>query len=134
MALSRPGCIDVTAEAFRDANCSDCFHDLSKILDQATQRDPAACDALMDLAHLLVAHLPDPRGRPLSIATASHQALLHYLSRSGKSFAYSWNDLAGETASGDLVDKATVATREAFGDPSFDPRPAHRRLKTYRAP
>jgi len=74
------------------------------------------------------------RGRPLSIATASHQALLRCLSRSGKPFAYSWNDLAGETASGDFVDKATMATREAFGNPTFDPRPAHRRLKPYRAP
>jgi hypothetical protein len=134
MALGRPGCIDVTAEAFRDVNCSECFHDLSKILDQAIHRDPAACDALMDLANVLVAHLPDPRGRPLSIATASHQALLRCLSRSGKPFAYSWNDLAGETASGDFVDKATMATREAFGNPTFDPRPAHRRLKPYRAP
>ena len=62
MALNRPVCIDVTAEAFRDANCSERFHDLSKILDQAIQRDPAACDALMDLANVLVAHLPDPRG------------------------------------------------------------------------
>jgi hypothetical protein len=129
MALGRPGCIDITAEAFRDANCSEC-HDLSRLLDQAIQRDPEACDMLTDLADVLVAHLPDPRGRPLSVATACHQLLLYYLYELGKPAAYTWNNVAGD--SGDFVDKATAATREAVGDPLFDPRPAHRRLTAYR--
>nr|WP_318655054.1 hypothetical protein [Methylocapsa sp. RX1] len=133
-ALGRPEFEDATAEALHEADPSISIWRLGRILDRVIDRDCDACDSLKDLAHALVAHLADPRGRPLSVTTASHQLLLHYFTESGKPLAYTWNDLARTDCRGDFADKATFATREAFGDPSFDPRPAHRRRKGPRTP
>jgi len=131
-ALDVPGWVGVMASALYAAGGPDSVEDLRQILDHAVHRDSAACGALVDLAPILVAHLPDPRGRPLSLATARHQLLLRYFERSGKPVAYTWNDLPEGAACGNFVDKATLATREAVEDPSFDPRPALRRLKARR--
>ncbi len=128
-ALDAPRWVGVINSALYAAGRPESVEDLRQILDHAVRRDCAACGALTDLAPILIAHLPDPRGRPLSLATADHQLLLRYFERSGKPVAYTWNDLPEGATCGDFVDKATLATREATGDASFDPRPARRRLK-----
>jgi hypothetical protein len=91
---------------------------------KAADRDKAACQVLIQHAAWLVPHLPDPRGRPLDVATAKHELLLDELHYRGRPRAFTWNPVEEN-----FVDPATQATRTAVGNPSFDPRFAARRLK-----
>ena len=76
-------------------------------------------DRVREIAAVLTPHLSVRRGRKVSAASSAHEMLLSLTSES-----YTWDDLIG-----DYSDPQTGATRLAFGDPDFDPRPAHRRRK-----
>jgi hypothetical protein len=64
-------------------------------------------------------HLPDPRGRRPKLISTAHEVFLEAAER-----AYTHNSLDD-----DFVDPAKRATRLAFHNPHFDPRPARRRIQ-----
>lgn len=83
------------------------------IVTRASAKDPEACVRLLELCRLLKPHAR-PHGRPVTEASATHELLL-----AGTGRGYS---------SG-VPDKATKATRDAFKERRFSPRPAFKRLK-----
>jgi hypothetical protein len=125
--------MDLAAQVLRDANRSEAFERLPRLVERAVTGHAAACNELAQLARDVAARFPDPRGRPLSAASATHQLFLRYFELSGRPQADVWDDLAGADHSGDFVDEATSTTRRAFKAPSFDSSPAHRRLNAYRS-
>jgi hypothetical protein len=88
-------------------------------LEAVVRGDYTACQRVREMAAVLAPHLSVRRGRKVSAASSAHEMLLSLTSES-----YTWDDLIG-----DFSDPQTHATRLAFGDPDFDPRPAHRRRK-----
>ena len=88
-------------------------------LEAVVRGDHTACQRVREMAAVLAPHLSVRRGRKVSAASSAHELLLSLVSES-----YTWDDLLG-----DYSDPQTGATRLAFGDPDFDPRPAHRRRK-----
>jgi hypothetical protein len=101
------------------------LEDLRGLVDRAGNRDKKACAELAALSQAMLAHLPDPRGRPMSGETAIHVLLLEDLKERGKPYGYTWSP-----EKEDFVDGATRATRISCGSPNFDPRPAHRLLRS----
>ena len=79
-------------------------------------RDAAACRQLTEISMALRSHLRDPRGRIPSVASTTHELLLHW-----HKGAYTYDAYAG-----DMTDSATRATRVAMNALDFDPRPARR--------
>jgi len=99
----------------------------SELLDssyKAAGRDSAACQMLPCCAAQLLPYLADPRGRPLSVATAMHEFLLNVMHDEGTPRAFSWSYVNER-----FVDPVTEATQIAVGNRTFDPRPAVRRFQ-----
>ena len=88
-------------------------------LEAVVRGDHTASQRVREIAAVLTPHLSVRRGRRVSAASSAHEMLLSLTSGS-----YTWDDLIR-----DYSDPQTGATRLAFGDPDFDPRPAHRRRK-----
>jgi len=58
--------------------------ELLRLISRAIDRDAAACATLTARVASLISYLPSPRGRPLSVATATHEFLLDELHYRGK--------------------------------------------------
>jgi hypothetical protein len=111
--------IPVLGAAWTKANLPDSEYSLIPLLKRACARDAEACKALVAICAALKPHLPDPRGRIPSLASVTHELLLH-----GVDCAYTYDPIDG-----DFNDPATMATRRALNEPTFDPRRAHERQK-----
>ena len=94
----------------------DSFRDLARL---AAARDVTACERLLEACRELKPHVPDPRGRIPSDASATHELLLHLLKR-----AYTY-----DAVNDCYNDPATRATRIAMNVDNFRPQSAHRRLR-----
>jgi hypothetical protein len=88
-------------------------------LEAVVRGDHTASQRVREMAAVLAPHLSVRRGRKVSAASSAHELLLSLVSES-----YTWDDSIE-----DFSDPQTGATRLAFGDHDFDPRPAHRRRK-----
>lgn len=93
-------------------------------LKAAAQGDPVACEGVTQTAAILAPRLSVPRGRKRSAASVAHEILSSEMTQLFGPAGYTW-----DPEEGDFVDRFTRATRDAFGDPDFDPRPALRRAK-----
>lgn len=100
--------------------------ELATVVDAAASKDKEACARLCQIARAIAPHMPDPRGRLVSMETATHLFLLYELQNSGMPVAYTWDPIEEE----DYTDPATCATRQATGCPDFDPRSAVKLLRS----
>ena len=82
---------------------------------------------IREIAAEVAPSLPNARGRKVSAASAAHEQLLETVERYIGPRGYTYS-----ACEGDFVDEHTKATRLEFGDPHFDPRPAHWRLAARR--
>jgi hypothetical protein len=123
IALARPIGRTVLESACRKAGDLDAIYTIDAALTAVSNRPSAGREALLAICAKLKPHLLDPRGRKRRLISATHEVFLEVVGRS-----YTHNPLED-----DFVDPATKATRAAFGDPRFDPRPARRRLRKHRA-
>lgn len=94
-----------------------------RVLEGAAEGQETAYQGVVGIAAALVPHLPNPRGRRVGAASAAHESFLENVVRVRKPSRYTWNDLSGK-----FTDPVTEATSREFGDRSFDPRPAFRRI------
>jgi hypothetical protein len=115
-ALNEP-LVEVPLENARTlAGVSESIDSLKELVSRAMDRDAAACRRLTEISMALRSHLRDPRGRIPSVASTTHELLLHW-----HKGAYTYDAYAG-----DMTDSATRATRVAMNALDFDPRPARR--------
>jgi hypothetical protein len=98
-------------------------------LKATAQGDPAACERATQMAAILAPRLSVPRGRKRSAASMTHELLSSEMTPLFGPTGSTWNP-----AQEDFTDRLTRATREAFSDPNFDPRPALRRAKRRSGP
>jgi hypothetical protein len=91
-------------------------------LEGAVRGDPAACQRVTEIAAALAPGLSVRRGPKVSAASIAHELLLTYVANTAGPKSYTYDPV-----SGDFTDPLTCATRLAFGNPRFDPRPAFRR-------
>jgi hypothetical protein len=98
------------------------LHDFTSALESFARGDPGAREHLTQTAAAIVPLLSVRRGRRASRATIAHQMFLSIFRVMVGSASYTWG-----SAQEDFTDPLTRATRLAFGDPDFDPRPAFRR-------
>jgi hypothetical protein len=96
-------------------------------LKSAAEGDEIACRHAAQIAALIAPDLLVARGPKVSAASAAHESLLEDFNEMTGSRSYTYSD-----DKEDYVDSLTEATRLEFGNPDFDPRPAHRRLKRKR--
>jgi hypothetical protein len=78
---------------------------------------------ITEIAADVSGHLPTARGKPIRASSAAHEFFLEEVVSFKVSRAYTWSN-----SEEDFTDPETLATRQEFNDPDFDPRPAHRRL------
>lgn len=112
--------LEQTCEQAGDVNA---IYSIERFLNGAIEKRPASREALLAICWKLKPYLPDPRGRSRRLISATHEVFLEV---AGRAYTH-------DPVNDDFVDPATRATRIAFSDPKFDPRPAHRRLNK-RAP
>jgi hypothetical protein len=122
--LARPGrterAISRKAVVLLDSKLVGIFDDeFVESLEAVVRGDHTASQRVREMAAVLAPHLSVRRGRKVSAASSAHELLLSLVSES-----YTWDDSIE-----DFSDPQTGATRLAFGDHDFDPRPAHRRRK-----
>ena len=122
LALDEPAVEAPLCEACTAARISETIDSLKELVERATNRDNAACRRLIAISKALSPHLIDPRGRAPSVESTTHELLLVFEEQ-----AYTYDPIDG-----DMVDRATLATRTAMNNPNFDPRPAWRRRKLAR--
>jgi hypothetical protein len=103
-----------------EARISADISSFAALASRATAGEPDACGQLVEFCEALKPHL-DPRGPRVRLSSATHELLL-----AGTDRGYSYSCSRGD------VDRATQATRIEFGEESFDPRPAFRRLRRRR--
>jgi hypothetical protein len=110
---------------------NDAFHgsDISVLefvaaLEGAVRGEFAACRRVTDIAAALAPGLSVRRGPKVSEASVAHQLLLEYVANSVGPKSYTYSEIKG-----DFTDPLTRATRSAFDEPRFDPRPAFRRYR-----
>ena len=104
----------------RQANTS--VHEFTSALEAFARGDLGADELLRQTAAAIASRLSVHQGRKASRATIGHQSLLSVLRPVIGRASYTWNP-----EQEDFIDPLTRATRLAFGDPDFDPRPALRR-------
>jgi hypothetical protein len=93
-------------------------------LEAVADGDYVASQRVTEIAGVLAPRLAVPRGRKASAASIAHEFWLSDMGKLTGQMSYTWDE-----ARGDFTDPLTRATRLAFGDPDFDPRPAFRRQK-----
>jgi hypothetical protein len=99
-----------------------CVHEFTSALEAFAREEPGAGEVLQQAAAGLTPHLSLRRGPKAGKATMAHEAWLYLCHKLFERREYTW-DLIKE----DFADRLTTATRLAFRDPDFDPRPALRR-------
>jgi len=92
--------------------------EFDQLIGAACERHEVACRELGRTAALLAPHLPDKRGRPISVETCVHIMFQRYLEHVGRRSSYTYSEIED----GDYVDPVTLATRLAMNKPSFIPR------------
>jgi hypothetical protein len=102
--------------------------DFEALVCRAENQDPEACRKLGRVARDIARFMPDPRGRPISVETATHALLLEALNLEGHPQSFT-----RDIDSGKFVDRATCATRAAMNNSRFDPRKAVKVRATYGA-
>jgi hypothetical protein len=98
-----------------------------ELLKSVAEGDEAARRRITKTAALVAPHLPSPRGRKVTAASAAHEFLLEEGVGVTGSRSYTW-----DPNKEDFTDPLTAATRLEFACPRFSPRPAYRRLKARR--
>lgn len=92
-----------------------------RLLKRARDGESIDCQRLSEIAAAITPFLKLSRGPKIRAASEAHA----FLTEVGKSTgAYTWNDITG-----DFIDRQTLATRQEFNDPQFDPRPPRRRIR-----
>jgi hypothetical protein len=97
-----------------------------RLLQAAAEGDWSAYDRLREIAAGLGAHLKIRRGPKLTAPSAAHEFFLREMVQPRKA-TWTWNPVEER-----FTDDLTKATSHEFGDPSFDPRPACRRVNDRR--
>jgi hypothetical protein len=103
-----------------EARISADISSFAALASRAAAGEPNACGQLVAFCEALKPYL-DPRGPRVRLSSATHELLL-----AGTDRGYGYSCSRGD------VDRATQATRIEFGEWSFDPRPAFRRLQQRR--
>jgi hypothetical protein len=98
--------------------------EFAEALKGAVRGDLASCQRVTEIAAALAPELSVRRGRRASAASLAHEFSLACVANMAGPKAYTYNPVRE-----DYTDPLTRATRLAFGDPGFDPRPALRRRK-----
>lgn len=96
--------------------------EFEEALEGALRGDIAACRRVTEVAAALAPGLSVRRGPKVSAAGFGHELLLRCVANTVGPKSYT-----SDPVSGDFTDPMTRATRLAFGNPRFDPRPAFRR-------
>jgi hypothetical protein len=96
-------------------------------LEGAVRGDLGAFQRVTEVAAALAPGLSIRRGRKASAVSIAHELLLIFVANTAGSKSYTYDPV-----SGDFTDPMTRATRLAFGNPGFDPRPAFRRQRARR--
>jgi hypothetical protein len=117
----------VIEEMFSDAGLDE--SELVLLLKSAAQGNDCAYSRLTEVAASLLPHLPIRRGPKISAASAAHEFFLEEVVLPRGPHAYTWSPNEEK-----CTDPLTQATRQEFGCPDFDPRPAYRRLKARQKP
>jgi hypothetical protein len=94
------------------------IHQLTWALEAFARGEPGACELLRQTAAAMAPRLAVHRGPKPRQASIGHELFLSLTGSAG----YTW-----DPGQEDFIDPRTRATRLAFRDPDFDPRPAHRR-------
>src|SRR5208283_2785516 len=110
LVLSEPAVEAPLHEALATAGFAGAMYALKGLIDRAVDRDTAACRRLIEISEALHPHLVNPRGRPPTVAGATHELLLDLVKRR---FTY-------DPINDDVTDGATRATRIAMNSPNFD--------------
>ena len=114
-------------EICRNASSRDASINGSEFLESLRSLARGDCGSLLRVAKIMagiVDRLSAPRGRRLSAASAAHELFLENIEKLLRPRAYTRNPIKN-----DYTDAATMATRQEFAAPKFDPRPAFRRLR-----
>ena len=111
---------------FDDANLRE--SEFIGLLKSVVEGGEVAWQRITEIAALVVPHLPSPRGRRITAASATHEFLLEELISVTGSQGYTWDPYRE-----DFADHLTQATRREFACPRFSPQSAHRRLSRWRA-
>jgi hypothetical protein len=119
IALANSIARNVLDNACLKAGDLDPIYAIDAALTAVSNRQSAGRETLLAMCAKLKPHLPDPRGRRPKLISTTHEVFLEAAQR-----AYTHNPLDD-----DFVDPATTATRLAFHNPRFDPRPARRRIR-----
>ena len=100
--------------------------EFNQLVEAACERDEAACRELGRMAEQLAPHLPEKRGRRISVETCIHIFFQRHLESAGIKRAYTYSEKDGND---DFVDPVTQATRLAVNNPDFSPVYANRLRK-----
>jgi len=108
------------SDTFRGSEISE--FEFVRALEGAAQGEVAACCRVTEIATALAPGLFVRRGPRVNVASLAHQFLLMLVARTPGPKGYTYSEIEG-----DFTDPLTRATRSAFDEPRFDPRPAFRR-------
>jgi len=114
----------VIDRAAQEAGCRLASTEFNQLVEAACERAEAACRELGRMAERLAPHLPDKRGRPISVETCAHILFQYVLEHAGIKRAYTYSE-----SNDNFVDPVTHATRLAVNNPDFSPRYANRLRK-----
>jgi hypothetical protein len=98
--------------------------EFNELVEAACERDEAACRELGRMAEQLAPHLPEKRGRRISVETCIRIFFQLYLEHEGMNCVYTYSD-----RNEDFLDPVTRATRLAVNNPDFSPQYANRLRK-----
>jgi len=110
-------------DAFAKTDCNSTNFLLS--LQGVLRGEPDAIESAHRQAQCVAPHLSLRRGPKIRVASYAHQAILQSRSLL-RGASYTWDAIRE-----DFTDSLTTATRTAFNEPNFDPRPALRRARRF---
>lgn len=124
--LCREGHASVAMEkAIRDAGVTITECEFDTLVAKACDRDDEACRSLTTICKLLVARLPDPRGRLQADATGIHVFLQRHLESFGSPGAHTYSPVEEK-----YTDAVTLAARQATQNGRFSPQRPNALLKS----
>ena len=119
--LMRAGSTLNRLDAFAKTDCNSTNFLVS--LHGVLRGEADAIESARRQAQCVAPHLRLRRGPKIRVASYAHQALLQQLLRGA---SYTWDAIRE-----DFTDPLTTATRTAFNEPNFDPRPALGRARRF---